>query len=63
MSIRDCSNLNVNISVIVLREFKFFFLIFPGKPGILTRSIVYSKTVIGHVINPHNKISSLILIS
>ena len=50
MSLRGCSSLNVKISVIDLREFNnLFFSFFPGTPGRLNKSIMYSKTVIRYV--------------
>ena len=50
MSLRGCSSLKVKISVIGLGEFnKLFFSFFPGTPGLLNKSIMYSKTVIRYV--------------
>ena len=47
MSLRGCSSLNVKISVIGLGEFNNRFSHFlPGTPGLLNKSIIYSKTVI-----------------
>ena len=60
VSLRDCSSLNVKISVIGLGEFNnLFFSVFPATSGLLNKSIIYSKTVIRDVQNIHNKIISL----
>ena len=56
VSLRDCLSSNVKISVIGLEEFNnLFFSVFPGTPGFLNKSIIYSKTVIRYVQNRDNK--------
>ena len=59
VSLRDCSSLHVKISVIGLEKFNnLFFSVFPGTPGLLNKSIIYSKTVIRYVQNLRNKINT-----